>query len=155
MLKSIIPVAFVLLPTFAFACQTLTSVSHTFYGFPDNDPPGAGTAYNCGGRNYIAGGTGTFSDPVTFASAPGEFAQCEIIYDPYLQKYLRMEDTCAQCTTDWSGGSGFVHIDVWSGSSTTNGGDTQIACENELTPAERSQSIVRTPDASFPVDSEC
>lgn len=38
------------------ACSTPGNFIITFYGFPDNSPPGSGTAYNCGGRNYIAGG---------------------------------------------------------------------------------------------------
>jgi hypothetical protein len=55
--------------------------SYTNVKYPDNDPPGPATAYDCG-RGYKAGGTGTYADPLTFASAPGEFTQCEIIYDP-------------------------------------------------------------------------
>lgn len=43
-------------------------------------------------------GTGTYSDPLTFASAPGEFTTCEVIYVPYLKKYARFEDYCAQCS---------------------------------------------------------
>lgn len=39
------------------ACSTISGVTHTFYGYPDNDPPGPATAYNCGGRNFVAGGT--------------------------------------------------------------------------------------------------
>lgn len=38
------------------ACSTRSNVITTFYGYPDNDPPGPATAYNCGGRNNIAGG---------------------------------------------------------------------------------------------------
>ena len=30
------------------ACTREGSVELTFYGFPDNDPPSAQTAYNCG-----------------------------------------------------------------------------------------------------------
>lgn len=131
------------------ACSTVSGVTHTFYGYPDNSPPGAGTAYNCGGRNNIAGGSGTYSDPLTFASAPGEFSTCEIIYVPYLKKYARFEDSCDQCTTDWK--SGKYHIDLWTGSSTVNGGSSQINCENALTP--NAQSIVRQPPNSLTVDS--
>ena len=43
-------------------------------------------------------GTGTYSDPLTFASGSGEFNTCEIIYVPYLKKYARYEDYCAQCS---------------------------------------------------------
>lgn len=40
----------------SLACSTVSNVKITFYGWPDNSPPGAGTAYNCDGRNNIAGG---------------------------------------------------------------------------------------------------
>ena len=71
------------------ACTRCGSVEITFFRYPDNDPPSAQTAYNCGGRNYIAGGTGTYDDPLTMASASGEFSQCEVVYVPYLEKYVR------------------------------------------------------------------
>jgi len=41
---------------FTTACSTPGDFIVTFYGYPDNSPPGPGTAYNCGGRNYVAGG---------------------------------------------------------------------------------------------------
>lgn len=79
----------------AAACSTPSNFIVTFYGYPDNDPPGPATAYNCGGRNYKAGGIGTYADPVTFAAAPGAFNNCEIVYLPFLTKYARFEDSCA------------------------------------------------------------
>ncbi|KAL8809668.1 MAG: hypothetical protein Q9223_003367 [Gallowayella weberi] len=207
-MASLLKVAFALLPILSSAsplteraCSTRSSVIHTFYGYPDNDPPGPATAYNCGGRNNVAGGkqsftsrylylralylpfikaqretdvvagSGTYSNPLTFASAPGEFNSCEVIYVPYLKKYARFEDYCAQCSectagtkfrksftcsyllislseTDWQ--SGKYHIDLWTGSSTVNGGSNQIQCENNLTP--NAQSIVRQPPNNLPVD---
>jgi len=142
----------VTLLTLSHACSIVKDVTMTFYGYPDNSPPGAGTAYNCGGRNYIAGGTGTYSNPLTFASDSSEFKVCEIIYAPYLKKYLRMEDDCEQCDTDW--GNGEWHIDVWTGSSTSNGGQNQINCEDDLTPDTESQSIIRSPSSSLTVNSQ-
>ncbi|KAL8804330.1 MAG: hypothetical protein Q9182_002612 [Xanthomendoza sp. 2 TL-2023] len=104
-MASLLEVAFVLLPILSSAsplteraCSTRSGVIHTFYGYPDNDPPGPATAYNCGGRNNVAGGSGTYSNPLTFASAPGEFNSCEVIYVPYLKKYARFEDSCATCS---------------------------------------------------------
>lgn len=136
----------------AVACST-QSTHITFYGSPDNDPPGSTeTAYTCGavsGRGSNAGGTGTYQDPLTFATAKGEFNDCEIIYAPYLKKYLIYQDLCAQCTEDWTS-SGTWHIDIWTGDS-TNGGNTQIACENSLTP-DSNQDIVRNPAANLEVD---
>ncbi|EOD46388.1 putative cyclohexanone monooxygenase protein [Neofusicoccum parvum UCRNP2] len=136
----------------AVACST-QSTHITFYGSPDNDPPGSTeTAYTCGavsGRGSNAGGTGTYQDPLTFATAKGEFNDCEIIYAPYLKKYLIYQDFCAQCTEDWTS-SGTWHIDIWTGDS-TNGGNTQIACENSLTP-DSNQDIVRSPATNLEVD---
>jgi hypothetical protein len=42
--------------SFGAACSTESKFEVTFYGYPDNSPPGPGTAHNCGGRNYVAGG---------------------------------------------------------------------------------------------------
>ncbi|KAK0653639.1 Uncharacterized protein DIS24_g5874 [Lasiodiplodia hormozganensis] len=131
-------------------CKKMGYMTHTFYGYPDNDPPGPAIAYDCG-RGFSAGGTGTYNDPLTFASAEGEFEPCEVIYDPYTRKYLRYEDYCQACTDDWANGN-IRHLDVWTGSTTVNGGDTQIQCENDLTPAENSQTIVRKPASNLPVD---
>ncbi|EXJ81106.1 hypothetical protein A1O3_07394 [Capronia epimyces CBS 606.96] len=126
-----------------------SSVQLTFYGYPDNAPPGAGTAYNCGGRNFVAGGSGTHDDPLTIATAPGELNQCEVIYVPYLKKYGRVEDSCAQCTDDWK--SGKQHIDIWTGSNTVDGGQQQFNCEDALTPNAQ-QTIIRNPDFNLEVD---
>ncbi|PLB44929.1 hypothetical protein P170DRAFT_501894 [Aspergillus steynii IBT 23096] len=129
------------------ACEVLTEVSHTFYGYPDNDPPGPDILYDCG-RGNIAGGVGTYDDPLTFATGTGEFEQCEIIYVPYLHKYLRNEDYCETCDKNWD--NGIWHIDVWTGSADLNGMEGQIHCENSLTPPPL--SIIRNPGDGLPVD---
>ena len=54
--------------TRANTCKVQPSLDTTFYGWPDNDPPSATTAWGCLGRGTIAGGTGTYDDPVTFAA---------------------------------------------------------------------------------------
>lgn len=131
-------------------CSVVQQVTTTFYGYPDNSPPGAGIAYTQCGRS-VAGGTGSYDDPVTFATASGEFNTCEVIYAPYLKKYLRYEDECAQCESDWNN-SGTWHVDTWIGSSTSDGGQDQINCEDSLTPD--AQSIIRNPDSGLEVDSE-
>lgn len=98
---------------------------------PVNSPPGAAIAYDCGRDS--AGGSGTYDDPRTMATAPGAFDICEVVWDPYTEKYLRFEDECAECEDDWNN-SGIYHIDIWTGSSTEDGGSDQIDCEDELTP---------------------
>ncbi|KAL1965122.1 hypothetical protein VTN77DRAFT_6035 [Rasamsonia byssochlamydoides] len=130
------------------ACKVQKNVQQTFYGYPDNSPPGASIAYTQCGRSE-AGGTGTYDDPLTMATASGELKVCEIVYAPYLKKYLRYEDECAQCETDWQ--SGEWHVDTWTGSSTQNGGQKQINCEDDLTP-DAGQAIIRNPSKDLPVD---
>ena len=43
------------------SCTVQSNVQFTFYGYPDNSPPGAGIAYDCG-RGYSAGGRKPFHD---------------------------------------------------------------------------------------------
>lgn len=42
------------------SCSTVSPVTLTFYGWPDNDPPSAEIAYDCG-RGYKAGGKHSFA----------------------------------------------------------------------------------------------
>jgi hypothetical protein len=155
----------------AAACSEQADVATTFYGWPDNSPAGAAIAFDCG-RGFNAGGNsshyspissesktppavGTYNDPITFASSTQpfngamEFRSCEIIYHPYLRKYLIFEDDCEQCTDEWKR-SGKRQLDVWTGSSTSDGGQAQIDCEDALTPD--AQTIIRNPSANLPVD---
>ncbi|KAI1429598.1 hypothetical protein F5Y12DRAFT_727050 [Xylaria sp. FL1777] len=134
-----------LLAGVATACSVTGNVKTTFYGVPDNDPAGSDAiAYSCSSRGFHAGGTGTYSDPVTFASKDGSvYAQCEIVYAPYLKKYIRHEDICGACSTaQW--------IDVFTGNS-QNGGNAQINCEDALTP-DAVQSVIRSPATNLAVD---
>ncbi|KAI0108544.1 hypothetical protein GGR51DRAFT_119181 [Nemania sp. FL0031] len=134
-----------LLAGVATACSITSGVKVTFYGVPDNDPAGSDAiAYSCGSRGFHAGGTGTYSDPLTVASKEGgSYAQCEILYVPYLKKYVRNEDICAGCTSS-------VWIDVFTGNS-QNGGSTQVSCEDKLTP-DATQSVIRSPATNLAVD---
>ena len=132
------------------AFTTVYDVKHTFYGCtssltyppnlllmtkidPDNSPPGQAIAYDRG-RGTSAGGQGIYDDPRTMATAPGTFDQCEVVSDPYTEKYLIFEDTCDECENDWD--NGVYHIDFWTGNLTESGGEDQIECEDELTPVE-------------------
>jgi hypothetical protein len=153
------------------SCEELVNV--TFYGFPDNSPPGTGIeckldskaqcstsqcysrnssaliqASDCGPRGETAGGTGAYDDPLTMASSGQWFCYQEVVYLPYLQKYLRYEDFCLQCTKDAA--LGIRHIDIWTGTD-INGGTTQIGCENSLTPSN-SMIMIRNPPLDLPVN---
>ena len=114
----------------------------TLYGALDNDPPGsAAIAYPV--IHSQAGGVGTFSNPVTFATNRSELAPGTKVYYAYLKKYFIMEDDCAQCDSDWN--SGKRHIDLWAGNSPNS---AIIACEDKLT---RSGSVIVNPASNLAV----
>jgi hypothetical protein len=130
------------------ACQETPDFQMTFYGYPDNSPPGPAVALNCGGRNGVAGGTGTYDDPLTMAAEAGRFPDCTVVYSAYLQKYLRLEDTCAACTGDW--------VDVWTGSTTENGGSALSKCQSSLTGNDKKDhTLLQTPPNNLQVNCKC
>jgi hypothetical protein len=130
----------------------------TYYGWYDNTPPGCDTSYS-----GCAGGTGTFVDPMTFASDTAEFAIGTTVYYPTARKYFRMGDSCQECTLDWSGhgpdgGPHLYHLDLWIGG---EGGDAfdAIDCESALTQARPDGGLKLTtfivdPPADLPVSSQ-
>jgi hypothetical protein len=86
----------------------------TFYGANDNCLPGSRIAYPH--LHRMAGGTGTFADPITFASFPGVLGlePGAIVYVPSLQKYFIFEDGCDECEEDWKKHK-IGHLDLWIG----------------------------------------
>ena len=87
----------------SLACNVVSGVKFTAYGFPD--APGT-PAFMCQGTTVVpsqAGdqtplGDGSFANPYTAASATGSpFAECELLYHPLLKKYFRINDNCSGC----------------------------------------------------------
>jgi len=115
---------------------TMQTVEMTFYGWDDNSPPGGSIAYPKNGGfptvHDTAGGTGTYLDPITYATDKSELPIGTIVYAPVIEKYLVMEDDCGQCDTDWSG-SMMWHIDVWMNSNGTETASALDACEDQWT----------------------
>jgi len=126
---------------------TTQALEMTFYGWDDNSPPGNAIAYpkNAGYPTVHdgAGGTGTYADPITFASDPNEFPVGTIVYAAVIDKYLVMEDACGQCETDWT--SGIWHIDVWMNSNGTENADDLFHCEDQWTQSTTSV-VIGPPD---------
>ena len=107
----------------------------TFYGWYDNTPPGGDISYPR--LHDTAGGTGTFADPITFATSSAELSPGTKVWVPRVRKYFIMEDSCQECGADWSGhgpngGPGLRHIDLWLGGRGGNAMDA-IDCEDALT----------------------
>ncbi|SPR02009.1 unnamed protein product (mitochondrion) [Plasmodiophora brassicae] len=134
---------------------TWTNVLITFYGYDDNTASdggygGADISYPGQGpqQHQIAHeGSGTYSDPITFAGAAKLIAPGTIIYVPGVQKYYIMEDDCAQCDIDAK--SGKKHVDLWMGPNQSTGGNV-MCCENALTGNVGSTIIVH-PSPGHPV----
>jgi hypothetical protein len=118
----------------------------TFYGGPDNDPPGSTDIAYPNGRHGTAAGTGSYADPITLATDPRELPPGTVVYDPQLQKYFVMEDDCAECISEW-GASHHPHVDLWTGPA----GSRLLACEEALTPPGPVPLEINPP-ADHPVD---
>jgi hypothetical protein len=102
--------------------QTVTSTSAapegtsglvTFYSARDKSPVGSLLIAFPTVLHGLAGGSGRYDDPVTFAAAPGTFAPGTRIYVSDLERYFVLEDLCASC--------GGTHIELWTGSALDDG----------------------------------
>jgi hypothetical protein len=122
----------------------------TFYGWPDNTPSGNGIAFPKSqfdnSLHEHAGGSGEYTDPITFASDPDRISVGKIYYVPYLQKYIVMEDVCTGCIRNWEDGK--PHLDIWMESDNANT-ESLIACQGKLT--RRSTTVIIDPPGNLPV----
>ena len=130
----------------------------TLYGWPDNSPPGNAIAYPADEGNptlhNVASGTGTYADPITYATDKAELPIGTKVYYPFLHRYFIMEDDCVECDEDWTGqgpdgGPGLYHIDLWIGGQNGNSTDV-INCEDNLT--QNSAPAIVNPPSNEPVD---
>ena len=134
----------------------------TLYGFVDNSPPSAIISNPV--IHSKAGGTGTFSDPITFATDTREEKPGTIVYYSYLKKYFIMEDTCTECSKDWTGNNGDNptpvrdghrwRIDLWAGGTSADlknpGKQALLDCEDNLTQDNGGQ-VTLNPASNLPV----
>ncbi len=110
----------------------------TFFGKPDNDPPGSediahpGTKGNPPVKHLHAGGAGTYLDPVTVACKALTITTGARVYFrlPGNRQgfYGIIEDTCGACT------SHPLWLDIWIGGGSSPAAIV-IACEERLTPS--------------------
>lgn len=138
---------------------TTTSVQSymTLYGYVDNSPPGPGIAHPC--LHSQAGRTGTYADPITFATDVAELGWCTVIYVPYMQRYFIHEDECSQCDRDWST-SHLYRFDMWAGGDASSLMQPErralLSCEGTWTRANSSTdpanpTILINPQPGLPV----
>src|SRR5580692_8695053 len=65
----------------------MQTVEMTFYGWDDNSPPGNAIAYPAGSFPTVhtaAGGTGTYADPITYATDKSEIPIGTRLYAPVI-----------------------------------------------------------------------
>jgi hypothetical protein len=145
-------------PSGAAKASTSRNFLVTLYGWPDNSPPGDAIAYpedeGYPTIHNVASGTGTYANPITYATDQAELAIGTIVYYPYLHRYFIMEDDCTECDEDWTGsgpdgGPGLYHIDLWIGGEGGNSSDV-INCEDNLT--QNSEQVIIDPPSNEPVD---
>ncbi len=129
---------------------TQATVKITFYGSYDNDPKGSKAIANPV-IHQEAGGTGSYEDPLTFASpaGPGEYAFGQKIYVPRVQKYFIREDECAVSWTAPDGCGAVTMVDLYVGNPSDS--ESVIQCEESLTPSGNEQIII-DPPANLAVD---
>lgn len=135
----------------------------TLYGYVDNSPPSAIISNPV--IHSKAGGTGTYSDPITFATDTREERPGTKVYYAYLKKYFIMEDTCTECTNDWNGDNGDNpvpprnghrwRIDLWAGGTSKSlknpTKQALLNCEDALT-QENGGDVTLNPPSNLPVD---
>ena len=126
---------------------TRQQVEVTFYAAADNDPAGSADIAYPNSRHAVAGGSGSYQDPLTLATDPREIRPGVLVYYPPLQKYFVMEDDCAECIDEWTA-THSPHVDLW----ISAGGNPAVQnCEAALTPDNR-DTIEVNPPPGLPVD---
>ncbi len=128
------------------------SVYATFYGWADNSPPGGAIAYPKSDGNPTvhdaAGGSGAYADPITFATDKSELPIGTLLYVPFIEKYVVMEDDCVECDSDWTSAHKW-HIDLWMNSNGTETTSALTSCEDRWT--RTSTQVEVDPPAGRPV----
>lgn len=142
---------------------THLNVYTTGYGYPDNTPKNSAAISNPV-LHQSAGGTGTFSDPITLAvghSISGgtdtlDFAKGTKFYIPNLRRYFLVEDTCGDGNSPQNGPCHNVStadqgstlwLDLWVGGVGKTSSGT-IACEDAITSLH---TVIENPSANYAV----
>lgn len=126
----------------------------TFYGWPDNSPPGNKIAHPV--LHKHAAGDGTYCNPTTFATERSNNKRIPYgikIYVPFLKQYFIREDLCAASgppTGSGSNGCYKLWFDLWIGGTAKSKPHAVVACEFKLTP-NKDVSAILWPRDGMPV----
>jgi hypothetical protein len=129
---------------------TTVSATITFYGWPDNSPPGNKIAH--GIIHKHAGGDGTYCNPTTFATEKANDKTIPYgikIYVPFIKQYFIREDLCAASGPKKGSGSNGckkLWFDLWIGGTAKSKAHEVITCERELTPNAKVDVILYPKD---------
>ena len=133
---------------------TTVKATITFYGWPDNSPPGNQIAHPV--IHQHAGGDGSYCNPTTFATERANDKRIPYgikIYVPFLKQYFIREDLCASSGPRSGSGSQGCHklwFDLWIGGDAKSKSREVIECERQLTPNQQ-VSVVLYPRDGLPV----
>jgi hypothetical protein len=117
---------------------TTVKATITFYGWPDNSPPGNQIAHPVIHKH--AGGDGTYCNPTTFATERANNKEIPYgikIYVPFMKQYFIREDLCAASgppTGSGNNGCYKLWFDLWVGGTAKSKTHAVVACELKLTP---------------------
>ncbi|HVN68661.1 MAG TPA: hypothetical protein VMU38_03280 [Candidatus Binatia bacterium] len=133
---------------------TKVNATITFYGWPDNSPPGNKIAHPV--LHKHAGGDGTYCNPTTFATERKNNQEIPYgikIYVPFLKQYFIREDLCAPSgppTGSGDNGCYKLWFDLWIGGNAKSKTHAVVACERKLTPSKE-VSVILWPQDGMPV----
>jgi hypothetical protein len=133
---------------------TTVKATITFYGWPDNSPPGNQIAHPVIHKH--AGGQGTYCNPTTFATERANNKEIPYgikIYVPFIKQYFIREDLCAASgPKSGSGSNGCKHLwfDLWIGGTAKSNFHAVVKCERRLTPNQK-VSVILWPRDGEPV----
>lgn len=125
----------------------------TFYGWPDNSPPGDQISHPV--IHNHAGGDGTYCNPTTFATKRSNNRRIPYgtkLYVPFLKQYFVREDLCAASGPSQGSGSNGCYglwFDLWIGGNAKSRAHAVIACELKLT--RNGEPVILWPRDGMPV----
>jgi 3D (Asp-Asp-Asp) domain-containing protein len=120
------------------SAQEVVSSYVTFYGLDDNDDGNPSHL-----QTDAISNASVHRSAETLATDKNFLAPGTRVYVPALERYYVMEDTCVECSKDWSRDK--LHIDLY----VSGTGPGLAACEDRLT-MERTDIII-DPPSNLPV----